>query len=334
MSMYRVQTTEITGLSSSGATDDTGTWNTVDLDSFVTVPGDATAALIQYVNTATALRWIGMRTGGKDTPVIHVDMSGGRVSGTILVPLGTGNQIQLYCEEASSAKFYVLGFTSSEWTFFDIDAVGNPEFSITNPEATVSPTGSVIPANATVVTRWLRNQWRPSAESGMHSVAAAVQVQSNTALVKLDASTQIRMYNTVAIPILGYTTTGVTWTTWQGTAEAMTHDGTWRTGPSSNAGKAFGYLIPDTGNSGYGITFRDGSETIDWGAAALAYGSEGKFIPLDSSGEYQYISEVGTHPNYYIAAWIDPADDGISSSMNPNTRRSLIAMSGGMQSLG
>src|SRR3990172_7235415 len=100
MSWSNVTRTTITGLSASGTTDDLGTWNEdIDLDSFVTVPGGATGVILNISNTNSSTRWLGVRRPGDTTDIFLQDIA--RDLRWQICPLGAGNTIDLYTENAS-----------------------------------------------------------------------------------------------------------------------------------------------------------------------------------------------------------------------------------------
>lgn len=300
---YQVPATRITGLSNSGTTDNLGTWNEdVDLDSFVTVPAGVTAVILMVANDASSPRWQGVRTPGKTASPYFVDaiIDSQRYS---IVPLGAGNTIDLYAEAATTTFFVILGFMSADWTFFDIDAT-LPQLPSTTGTQTVSGP-SEVPAGATLLMLGFIYDWMPVGESVLLDASDTNALSPQ--LIKLDGSKQVQLNAAAASNIYGYTTTGVTWTTWLSSAESITADGTAYTGTSSNAAAEFAFISWSGWSTGQGFATRAQGDSVVPMVSVNSPGN-GHFPQLNVSGQYQYQAETGFTGTVYVVAWLtEPA---------------------------
>lgn len=301
MSFYKVPITQITGLSTSGTADSAGTWNTgVDLDSFVTVPSGATGVIVAIQNTSSSLRWAGLRTTGKTTPVLLADFQINSAIQHRIVPLGAGNQIDLYLEGAT-VTFYILGFTASDFTFFDIDGTLPSIASTSGVTSTVAAPADVTGAVA-ILTHNFVGGWSPTGEVALIATTAG-SASPNSLLMQVDGSRELRLNTNATTSILGYTTAGVTWNAWLGNAEDVTADGTWRDGESSNGAAKLAHIQWTGFSAAQGFSVREDGVTTPSGAPLVAYGM-GFYAPLSSLGAYEYLAESTFTGSPYVVAWL------------------------------
>lgn len=327
MSMHRVTTTQITGLSASGTTDALGSWNTsVDLGTFVTVPSGATAVVLSIENAYTQARYTGVRTSGKTT-ALCIDDQPINSLWTVIVPLGAGNTIDIYTEDVTAGRvqFYVTGFCSSAWTFYDIDNT-LPYLPITTNNntgitAAAAPNNTSIPANATIAVIDFQRQWKPVGEASTVNAGSTTASTPNVAFLKVDASSQVYINSTVNKSVIGFVSTGVNWASWLGSAEltdAGMTKGAWTTGPSTFSGKSFAYIQPSTLDGTHGFAVRGQGESAPSLSPTNA-AAWGMLAPL-ISGRYEYFAESAvTHNSYYAAATFDEA-----TVASTNSGRSLL----------
>jgi hypothetical protein len=302
--------TKITGITPTDNTTGTGTWETgVDLDSFVTVPSGATAAVMLVVNTSGSSRWAGVRQGGKTTAHFLQDINFG-TAGTLIIPLGSGNTLDFYAESTSTSpddsspvEFYLAGFLGDEWTWFDIDGAA---VTLTDTVASFATrTVSDASASANIVVGLSANAlaWRPTGESTSLSANAR-----GHHLMRLNASKQVDIRSSSDARVFGYTTTGatgVTWNTWLGTTLSYTADSTWRDG-STSSGNAFAYIQFDEAVSTYAQRFRRNGDT--WAIPSGGGESsifESHFAPCDASGQFEYYIETGETAAAYLHGWLN-----------------------------
>jgi hypothetical protein len=300
MSMHKVTVTQITGIT-------TLSYNTVDLDSFVSVPSGATAVLLAVQNTINGGRALGFRTTGKTGKIL--DEATGLVlalgAAHHVVPLGTGNQIDIYVG-ASGVNFYIVGFFSSAWTFFDIDgtAVNLPSSGGTLSTVT-APTD--VPVSSTIMLlESLANTWRPTGQT------SSISHTGQFMLLPLNSSRQVDVNSSATKRILGYCSTGVTWQTWLPADESGAFDGTYYDGTSTSSGKAFAYVHAGGFASSEGFIVREKGtsdfSTIPSNIGQFANTTTGAwYAPLDSSGVYQWAAENAVTGNPKVLAFFDNA---------------------------
>lgn len=319
MSVSKVSITQITGLSTSGAVDGSGTWNTgVDLDSFVTVPAGATGVMLLITNTSSSARWAGVRTAGKTNAVMHMDFPPNDAHATRIVPLGTGNTIDCYLE-ATTVQFYILGFTDDTWTFFDIDGTLPSITNTGGAAATVTAPADVDGATAILAIDYA-GQWSPTGEASQISTNAS-GASPNQLLMKIDGSRQLDLAGTNPVNILGYTTSnGVTWTTWLSSAESITADGVWNNGTSSDAGSHFAHIQWTGFNQAHGFGTREDGVTTPSNSPLNTQGL-GRFTPLSDAGAYEYNAESTFTGTPYVVAWLGEhtAGGGSTTTVTPTT---------------
>lgn len=299
----------ITGLSSSGTTDSLGTWTTgVDISSFVTLPTGASGVLLLMNNgTSAGSRWLGVRTTGKTTAQSLSSVSPQLYSHT-WVPLNGSGQLDFYCQDATTAKFYILAVTDSSWVWNDIDA-GFPTVSCSSSYTT--RTLSVDAATTGVLLRGSTTAWawRPV------GTTSALTVNTGTEIVGLNGSYQFQNISssTSTQEIIAEIRGGVTVNpTWPPTEETPVADGTWYDSTLTiPAGKALAAIRKTTVTNTSWWKWRKKGASFD-PATSQIHGLSGirHYAPVDGNGVFQYNVESASTGNQLVTLWLD----GVSSA--------------------
>ena len=298
MSIHKVAITQITGLSNA-------TWNTVDLDSFVTVPSGASAAIFHLRNTNTGGLTVGLRTTGKTNAVVDENIN--NLSDLhAIVPLGSGNQVDLY-RQTGLIAFYLIGFFSSSWTWFDIDATAVELPAGTGSIGTVTAPNDV-PASSNIILlgSFGNTTWRPKGET-----TTSGNLSGRFAMLKLDASRQVDKSSASAQRILGYSTSGVTWRAWYPANETGSIDGTFYDSSTTDAGKAAAYVFTPGVGTTEGIALRQNGDTTISSVQAshgLTAGGGHWYPMLDAGGIFEWGGESGATFDVKVLAYFSDAD--------------------------
>jgi hypothetical protein len=289
MGFSAVNATEITGLTISGTADFTGTWNTnVDLDTYVTVPNGATSVVLKIDNTSSSTRRAQIRYPGATTHYLQDAINRYQTRQNFVVPLASGNLIDLYLE-ATTVKFYVVGFFDSAVTAFHGDTF--PIISIPGSGTRTLTAPTEVPSNATamLVRGGALSWWRPTGET-VYNVSGA-----GPTWVKLDGSKQFEVNTTSSgtMTVLAYATGGFNWQGFPAATNAPTKDDTYRTSGVTYSGKSGVILQPDavgaitqaynfrrTGDSGYTYNPIESSTT-----------QKSTLVALNASGQFDYIMD-------------------------------------------
>ena len=302
MSIYGVDHVAITGLSNSGTTDNAGTWNEdIDLDSFSVAPTGATGVVLRLVNTTFNSRWFGVRTPGKTAARMLMDAAANNSVFTVICALGAGNTIDLYTEEASVQKVYIVGYTGPSWTFTDIDSpdtLTSTGSSWTTRTCSSAPTG----ATAALIGPSAIAGWRPTGAAGM---ANAMSGDNYAMLAQLDGSKQFDLNSSSTVSIHAYVTTGMTWETWKGTTVSATCDSSWRDAGNTNAGKGAVLLLQDSNVAAYLFNSRMNGSSYNTPAGAGVESGRSTITGLDAGGAFEYNGETGGTATIYVLAWFD-----------------------------
>lgn len=294
---------EITGLSNSGTTDNLGTWNTgVSLSSYVTLPTGASGVLLLVNNgTNAGSRWLGVRATGKTNTMSFANYVA-QIYAHVWCPLNGSGQIDLYCQDASTAKFYILAVTDNSWVWNDVDALP----TVTSGTSYTTRTLSVNSATTGVLLRgssvsWA---WRPVGQS------STLLTATGTELVKIDNNYQFQNISSSnsSQEILAEIKGGITVnTTWPPTEETPTADGTWRDSTLSiPAGKALAVLRKTFSETSIYWKWRKNGGTFNPPISQLS-GVSGirHYAPVDSSGNFEYNVETSASGNQMITLWLD-----------------------------
>lgn len=287
----------------------TGVYDTIDLDSHTTVPSGATAVLIYIQNTVNGGRNVGVRTTGKTTEVIPNTNTFSNLGGAqAIVPLGSGNQIDFY-RSATGVTFFILGFFSSAWTWFDLDAAavnlpsGGGSISTVTAPSDVSASATIILAGQNYSSRW-----RPTGETTQSDPLSGPFV-----VMRLNGSRQVDVDTGETQRIMGYTTTGVTWRTWYPANDAAVEDGTFYDAGATSPGDAFAFGVSPAAAATEGFVVRQNGDTtistVPSGCALLTTTATNSWMaPLDASGIFEWAGENATSVDLKVLGWIANAN--------------------------
>lgn len=300
----------ITGLSSSGTTDDLGAWNEdVALSSFVTLPSGATGVILRIDQTFGGNRWVGVRTPGKTTAAYLNDISQSQ-GWYVVCQLGAGGTIDLYCETAANANFYIVAITDAAWSFTDIDSPVT--LSTTSTMTTFTLSGAPEGTIAAAIKAEFALSWRPYGSS------AGNYGGIGTCVGQVDSSKRIdlRTSTSTTVRVVAYITSGVNFPTFASVSETWTADSTWRTSTMTNAGKSLVNLKRGAiAEDGIGGSLRRTGSAFN---PNLNYSTlhEWQFTSLDSSGQFDYWLETGmTDTLHYLMASFDEPASGTALSI-------------------
>lgn len=316
MGIRTYDSVQITGLSASGTTDSSGSWNTsVDLDSFVTVPSGATGVVLLLNNGNSSPRWCGVRTPGKTTAQILKDMTASERGTTVFCQLGTGNTIDLYCENATDVTFRIVGVTDYRWNYLDIDS-----------PTTISSTGSTWASRTLSVTSGsiaavvdMAGLWRPSGETT--SIGSNSTATGHT-LVKLNGSLQAEFNTGNNRRIIAEISGGINWNSWLAVNETPTFNSTWNTSGLSSSGKTAAIIQ----NSKTGTAVAYGFRRTGSSLTASAGSSPDEFFvaPLNGSGQFDVWAETGgSGETNYVHAWTNDFADNAPTLSSPTPSGTL-----------
>ncbi len=316
MSIHRVTTTAVT---LSGYTN--GTWATVDLDSFVTVPSGSVAAVITVEVPGGTNRTIGLREASGKAEIANYSHLARSLT-TFVVPMASGNTIDLNTSSQADTNFYVSGFLSSAWTL--LDYTSSPTTIASNADTLTTTTVSAAPVSATLLVQNLNGWWRPTGQTTTLGGAGNRISGANTSFVTLNSSKEFDVACASTITVLGYCTTGVNWATWLSATEltdagmtksaASPNPVTWTDGPTTFTGKNYVYLAQQNFGTGKGFATRANGDSVPALATSLTNCAFGALTPL-TSGVYEYAAENVTQSDIYALLTFDEPSG--SSSIAP-----------------
>jgi hypothetical protein len=309
---------EITGNTNSGTVDNLGNWYSSDIDSFVTLPAGATAILVLYNNaTSAGNRWMGLRTAGKTNAMLIADVVP-QSGGFVWVPLGAGNSIETYCEDATTAKFFIVGAVDGSVVWNDVDGT-LPTVSSTSGYATRTVT---VDAATTAII--LRNSsttwaWRPVGASTSYTKA------TGTGIVAVDSNDQFQIDCAASSEILAEIRGGITFSSWPPTNETPTADSTWRDSTLSiPAGKALANLRRTSTTTSTFWRFRKNGSSWAEGSWSAFSGAR-MYSPVDANGNFEYIIETGGTGDMMVESWFDEVSSGGLSITSVDTDNAVLA---------
>ena len=307
----------VTGLSNSGTTDATGSWNTVTLSSFVTPPTGASGVLIFYNNgTNAGSRWLGIKTTGKTNAILQTDSS--PQNGSMLwVALNESGQFDLYCEDATTAKFYILAVADASWVWNDVDGtLPTIPLTVTYGVKTASvATGTKAILGRSSVTSWA---WRPV------GTGTTITSQSGTEVVGIDTNKQFEGISSsaVSLEVLAEIRDGFTTGSWPPAAETPTVDGTWRDSTLSiPAGQSLALIRRTTITNSAWWKWRKKAGTFDPSTTQFSgYTSLRAFAPVDANGNFEYnVESTATGDHTLTGYFSDVASAGLTiTSITPS----------------
>lgn len=332
----------ITGLSDSGTTTDTGSWNTsINLASIVAsagevIPSGATAVIIGIENaTSLGTRWIGARSTGKTTPVILSDWGVRSYLETVVPFFDVLNSIDLYTESASTTNIHIKGFCDGQFTWFDPD-IAKPTLASTGSswKADISsPTDyrsnwGLLPSDtvALVFSTFVGN-WTPFGVTASYpGNLGGLQV------IPVSGASKTFRANTFSINTLtGVVRGGVAFDTWRGgtpspESVALTADSAWHTVNGKYIDKVIHYLHGEVNGDNSGVHVKEVGSTWQPFASNAGSGSQlnrGRFGKSDENGDYQvWYSNTSTNSQVlYVNAIFDTysVSTGITSVGEDNT---------------
>lgn len=325
--------TRITGLSNSGVTDASGTWNEdVNIGSFVSVPAGATGVVLVIEHNGGSNRYIGLRTPGKTQTQFLADV--GAQTGIMQVcPLGPNNTIDIYVRDAAVTYIWIVGVTDSRWQFVDADnpvLVTGMTSAFTTKTISSAPDGTVGVLLSSTTGNTIG--WRATGLS--NSVAGGI----GRCVAKLNGSKQVDLRESASsdISVRAYISGGVNFdANYPPATDTCTADGTWRTSTIVHAGKSMANIkrsaiSEDTINTS---TRRNGSSYAPLSSTNSTF-YEWMWVPLSSpAGEFQYRMESGaTDTVIYDFAWFDDFQSGVPQTIRPvtmlRTNRATVAGTG------
>lgn len=320
---------QVTGLSNSGTTDATGTWNQdVDLTSYG-VPTNASAVLL-YLRLAGA-RWYGARNPADDTAKSEFQGDGPADGvSTFIVPCSNGT-VDLYLEDATNDKWYVAGYWEAgaiEWlaagsettdqttgsgTYtWDYTArrAGAKGIIIVNTEDRTEDMSGFSIATATSPSAYSRQLDRNS-NAASDVLQYVIPLDSGEAAYISTADAGTRTFN-----IVGYVLQDISFLYDDngGPAEAPTTTGNvWTAGGYDFGAQAgIGCLAQDNGlTQGYWAA-ADTSDPIG-GTASVRSTPGMHMFSVKSDGTFNYSMETGT-PSHDILWFMGPSPDITSVS--------------------
>ena len=288
MSIIGISHTEITGLAVSGTTDDLGSWNIgVDLAPYG-VPVSATGAFIIIAHTSTSSRWAGLRDNTKSTPHVLGDYNG-RYSYLQFVSVSNG-LVDIYTE--GLLKFFVVGYTDSDFVAFDIDTALPAQAHVSGIEQIVTADTSV-PLSATVLVSRGAATFAPIQAGGALSRSS---FSGSIHLVVLDESNGFYSSNSISTPLLGYDTSPAT--ALAGDSVPIVADSSWRPVPTTYPNASMVFAMVEGGDDAAisqtlrasGSSYTDPSES----GPAKSSTSDGVVVSaVGTNGGLEYFAETG-----------------------------------------
>lgn len=297
---------EITGLTASGTTDNAGAWNTsVDLGSYATIPSGATGAIFS-INVPTNQRWFGLRKPGAANPetLVDVQQQQGRVA---FCPLGAGNTIDIYIENTTDVKVYLVAVV--DWDIRSADetretfAATNAWTNYTLASAPAGTIGCVVNSQNSLTTGW-----RPFGNTSVFPTQSIGRM-----VVPVDGSFRFsaRSASADTLEVVAYITSGVTWPTVDSVSESFTADSTWRTSAMTAAGRQLVQIRRPSGTDSAGGQFRKSGSSYNPNSTVSTF-IEWPFVPVGSDGKFQYWLETGATQNtFYLTAYFDDFASGV-----------------------
>ena len=287
----------LTGISDSGTTDGSGTWNVgVNLSAQLSaIPDNAKGALIKTINTSSSARWSGIRINGEATAEFLASMTGNNNRWDFIEFKNGIPTIDFY-RQSNSIEFRVLWVLDYTWHFFQ--RASRPTIS-SSGGSPASRTIAECPAASTAITTAFR--WRPTSES-----TNITNTPTGQQLIKLDADKTFTSLAGSTQTVIGYTT-DADWRPWLADTVSYTADSTWRAASNEYSDRRGAYLCADKTGSNLEFDFR--ARGSSYASAVGNAADENYFTDLNSLGQFDYLAETGLSVPLYVMATVPDAQE-------------------------